>query len=145
VLLLYATGLYFSTQEMESHERLCISAHFLYDEKYVKALNKALSTLAQFFDVISGRSITLDGSAKESSLMHQCHSNKKHIYSQSNDNISLMAYLDSLEFVCKIQLQHTNAVWKNFSEGKAICSSGNLAYVLTALNQFIDSSLTAYR
>lgn len=131
---------------MEIHERLCISAHFLCDEKYVKALNESLSTLASFFDVINGRSIiTLDGSAKESLLIDQCHWNKKHNYSESNDNMSLMAYLDSLEFLCKILLQYTNAVWKNFSEGKAICSSGNLACVLTALHQFIDSSLTAYR
>ncbi|XP_022681893.1 separase [Setaria italica] len=73
VLLLYATGLYFSAQQMESDVHLCISEHFLNDKK-----------------------------------------------------------------------QHTNAVWKNFSEGKAICYSGNLTYVLTALHQFIDSSLMAH-
>lgn len=124
---------------------LCISEHFLNDEKYLEALNEALCTLAQFFYIINGGSIPLDGFGMESSLAHQGHSKKKHNDSQSRDNISLMAYLDSLEFVCKVLLQHTNAVWKNFSEGKAICYSGNLTYVLTALHQFIDSSLMAHR
>nr|TKW23443.1 hypothetical protein SEVIR_4G292500v2 [Setaria viridis] len=144
VHLLYATGLYFSAQQMESDVHLCISEHFLNDEKYLEALNEALCTLAQFFYIINGGSIPLDGFGMESSLAHQGHSKKKHNDSQSRDNISLMAYLDSLEFVCKVLLQHTNAVWKNFSEGKAICYSGNLTYVLTALHQFIDSSLMAH-
>lgn len=130
---------------MESHECRNISANFLHDEEYVQALNEALSTVTQFFDIINGRSIPLDGFAKESSLMQQCYSNKKHLYSQSHDNMYIIEYLDALEFVCKVLLPHTNAVWKNFSEGKAICYSGNLTYILTALHQFIDSSLMAYR
>ncbi|XP_062221862.1 separase [Phragmites australis] len=138
VLLLYAAGLYFSTQHTESDERSCISADFLNNEKYLQALNEALGTLARFFGVIS--CLEKDSS----SLMHQGHSNKKHSYSQPHENISFVAYLDSLEFVCKVLLQHANAVWKNFSEGKAIGYSGNIAYILTTLHQFIDSSLTAY-
>ncbi|KAL6633464.1 hypothetical protein ACP70R_026135 [Stipagrostis hirtigluma subsp. patula] len=145
VLLLYATGLYFSTQQPESDEYGCKSANFLNNEKCRQALNEALGILAQFFCVTNGRSIPLDSVGKVSiSLMHHGHSNKKLSYSQSHENISFVAYLDSLEFVCKVLLQHANAVWKNFSEEKATYHSGNTAYVLTALHQFIDSSLVAY-
>ena len=63
----------------------------------------------------------------------------------SHDSISLLAYLDSMEFVCKVLLQHASAVWKNFSEGEVIHYSGNMDSILTTLHQFIDSSLKAYR
>ena len=56
-----------------------------------------------------------------------------------------VAYFDSLEFVCKILLQHANAVWENFAEGKTVPNLGNTTCVLMALDQFIDSSLVAYR
>ncbi|XP_039791546.1 separase-like isoform X3 [Panicum virgatum] len=62
----------------------------------------------------------------------------------SHDSISLLAYLDSMEFVCKVLLQHASAVWKNFSEGEAIHYSGNMDSILTTLHHFIDSSLKAY-
>jgi hypothetical protein len=63
----------------------------------------------------------------------------------SHDSISLLTYLDSMEFVCKVLWQHANAVWKSFSEGEAIHYSGNMDSILTTLHQFIDSSLKAYR
>ncbi|PUZ77833.1 hypothetical protein GQ55_1G405300 [Panicum hallii var. hallii] len=62
----------------------------------------------------------------------------------SHDSISLLTYLDSMEFVCKVLWQHANAVWKNFSEGEAIHYSGSMDSILTTLHQFIDSSLKAY-
>ncbi|KAG2661846.1 separase-like isoform X2 [Panicum virgatum] len=62
----------------------------------------------------------------------------------AHDSISLLTYLDSMEFVCKVLLQHANAVWKNFSEGKAVHYSRNMDSILTTLHQFIDSSLKAY-
>ncbi|PVH67030.1 hypothetical protein PAHAL_1G413900 [Panicum hallii] len=62
----------------------------------------------------------------------------------SHDSISLLTYLDSMEFVCKVLWQHANAVWKSFSEGEAIHYSGNMDSILTTLHQFIDSSLKAY-
>ncbi|KAL6912053.1 hypothetical protein ACP4OV_000858 [Aristida adscensionis] len=137
MLLLYATGLYFSTQQTESDECTCESANFPSNEKYRQCLMEALGTLAQLFCATNGRSIP-------SSSMQHGHSNKKHSSSQSHEYISFVVYLDSLEFICKILLQHANAVWKNFSEEKMTGHSGNTAYVLTALHQFIDSSLMAY-
>lgn len=63
----------------------------------------------------------------------------------SDDSVSLVTYVDALEFVCKVLLRHTNAVWKNFSDGEAIHYSGDMDRVLRTLHQFIDSSLVAYR
>ncbi|KAF8730257.1 hypothetical protein HU200_017239 [Digitaria exilis] len=62
----------------------------------------------------------------------------------SDDSVSLVTYVDALEFVCEVLLQHTNAVWKNFSDGEAIHYSGDMDRVLRTLHQFIDSSLVAY-
>lgn len=77
--------------------------------------------------------------------MQPGHSNKKNSLSHSDDHISFVAYLDSLEFLCKILSQYVNAVWKNFSEGITPNYSINMTYVLTALHQFINSSIAAYR
>ncbi|XP_072151631.1 separase isoform X3 [Setaria viridis] len=110
VLLLYATGLYFSTQQGESEVHPSLSVDILNNQKYLQALDKAMVTTAP----------------------------------RSNDKTSSMAYLDALEFVCKVLLQQVNAVWKSFSDGEAIHYSGNMDYVLTALHQFIDSSFAAY-
>uniref|UniRef100_K3Z105 separase n=1 Tax=Setaria italica TaxID=4555 RepID=K3Z105_SETIT len=110
VLLLYATGLYFSTQQGESEVHPSLSVDILNNQKYLQALDKAMVTTAP----------------------------------RSNDKTSSMAYLDALEFVCKVLLQQVNAVWKSFSDGEAIHYSGNMDYVLTALHRFIDSSFAAY-
>ncbi|TVU28695.1 hypothetical protein EJB05_20225, partial [Eragrostis curvula] len=134
-----------STEQAESEESSFTSADILDSEKYLQVLNKALGALAQFFCVINGKSIPLHSSAKDSrSLMHQGHPHKKYSYPQSNDNISFVAYLDSLEFVCKMLLLQANTIWNKFSDGKATHYSGNTDHVLTALHQFIDSSLAAY-
>uniref|UniRef100_A0A0D9VLJ8 Uncharacterized protein n=1 Tax=Leersia perrieri TaxID=77586 RepID=A0A0D9VLJ8_9ORYZ len=75
--------------------------------------------------------------------MHPGHSNKKNNLSHSDD-LSFVAYLDSLEFICKIISQYVNAIWKSFSEGITPHYSRNMTYVLNALHQFIDSSIAAY-
>ncbi|KAJ1281207.1 hypothetical protein BS78_04G290200 [Paspalum vaginatum] len=110
VLLIYATGLYLSTQQAESEIRSCLSVDILNKEKYLHALDKALGTMALW----------------------------------SRDNTSLVTYLDSLEFICKVLLQQADVVWKNFSEGESIHYSEKMDYVLTSLHQFIDSSFVAY-
>jgi separase len=133
VLLLYATGLYFSTQQAENDESPCMTANILNNKKYLQVLNKALDALAQFFCFTNGRSIPLCGLTKDSN------------YSQPNGDISFVAYLDSLEFLCKMLLQPANAFWKLFSDGKEVHYSGDTDFILTALHQFSDSSLAAYR
>ncbi|KAF0931269.1 hypothetical protein E2562_002616 [Oryza meyeriana var. granulata] len=145
VLILYAIGLYFSAQQIENGEQPHESTDFLNNEKYLQTLNSALATLAHLFCFANGRSIPLDTLGKaSSSSMQPGHSNKKHNLSLSHDPISFVAYLDSLEFVCKILSQYVNAVWKNFSERITPHYSGNMTCVLTALHQFIDSSIVAY-
>jgi separase len=111
VLLLYATGLYFSIQQGESEVHPFLSADILNNQKYLQALEKAMVTTAPW----------------------------------SHDKTSSMAYLDALEFVCKVLLHQANAMWKSFCDGEAIHYSGNMDYVLTALHRFIDSSFAAYR
>ncbi|XP_014756517.1 separase isoform X2 [Brachypodium distachyon] len=144
ILQLYATGLYFSTQQVESEEHSSIS-NFLMEEKNLRTLNNALGTLALLFNVTYGKFNALDSLGKYSSSLKQAgHSIQKHSYSQSHEHIYFVSYLGSLEFVCKILVQHADEVWKNFSEGETVHSSGNMKYVLTALHQFIDSSLVAY-
>lgn len=63
----------------------------------------------------------------------------------SDDSVSLVTFIDALEFVCKVFLQYTNAVWKNFSDREAIHYPEGMDHVLRTLHQFIDSSLVAYR
>ncbi|EEC74078.1 hypothetical protein OsI_09098 [Oryza sativa Indica Group] len=145
VLILYAIGLYCSAQQIENGERPHKSTDFLNDEKHLQTLKSALATLAHLFCFANGRSIPLDTMGKaSSSSMQPGHSNKKNSLSHSDDHISFVAYLDSLEFLCKILSQYVNAVWKNFSEGITPKYSINMTYVLTALHQFINSSIAAY-
>jgi separase len=145
VLILYAIGLYCSAQQIENRERPHKSTDFLNDEKHLQTLKSALATLAHLFCFANGRSIPLDTMGKaSSSSMQPGHSNKKNSLSHSDDHISFVAYLDSLEFLCKILSQYVNAVWKNFSEGITPNYSINMTYVLTALHQFINSSIAAY-
>uniref|UniRef100_J3LHH6 separase n=1 Tax=Oryza brachyantha TaxID=4533 RepID=J3LHH6_ORYBR len=144
VLILYAIGLYFSAQQIENGEQPHKSTDFLNNEKYLQTLNSALATLEHLFCFANGRSTPLDTLGKaSSSTTHPGHSNK-HTLSHSDDHISSVAYLDSLEFLCKILSQYVNAVWKNFSDGTTPRYSRNMTYVLTALHQFIDSSISAY-
>uniref|UniRef100_A0ACD5YX29 Uncharacterized protein n=1 Tax=Avena sativa TaxID=4498 RepID=A0ACD5YX29_AVESA len=129
VLHLYATGLHFSAQQIESEDHPTMSADFLKkNEKNLQTLNTALGTLARIRPTDAG------------------HANKKHncSYCQSHEHIYFVAYFDSLEFVCKILVQHANLFWKYFSEGKTVPNSGNMTCALMALDQFIDSSLVAY-
>jgi separase len=121
---------------------------FLKNEENLQTLNTALGTLAQLFCVTDGKSSQRDSLRKFASRPTDTgHDYKKdnYSYSQSHEHIYFAAYFDSLEFVCKILLLHANAVWKNFSEGKTVPSLGNTTCVLMALDQFIDSSLVAYR
>ena len=118
------------------------------NEKNLQTLNTALGTLARIFCVADGKSNQYDSLGKYASRPTDAgHPNKKdsHSYSQSHEHIYFLAYFDSLEFVCKILLQHANAVWENFAEGKTVPNLGNTTCVLMALDQFIDSSLVAYR
>jgi separase len=140
VLHLYATGLHFSLQQIENEGHPAISVDFPKNDKNLQTLNSALGTLARVFCVTDGKSSQRDNLGKYASPPSDPgHPNKKHSYSYS------VAYFDSLEFVCKILLQHANAVWKNFSEGKTVPNSRNMTCIFMALDQFIDFSHIAYR
>ncbi|XP_037451889.1 separase-like isoform X2 [Triticum dicoccoides] len=147
VLHLYATGLHFSRQQMESEDQPSMSVDFLKNEKNLQTLNNALGTLERIFFATDGKSSKHDNLGKYSSTLTDArHPNKKDSYScsQSREHINFLAYLDSLEFVCKILLQPANAVWESFFKEKTVPTSGKMTCVLMALNQFIDSSLFAY-
>ncbi|CAM0943846.1 unnamed protein product [Alopecurus aequalis] len=150
VIHLYATGLHFTAQQIESEDHPTISVDFFKNEKNLvnlQTLNTALGTLARIFRVTDGKSNQGHSLGKYASRPTDAeHPNKKdsYSYSQSHEHIYFMAYFDSLEFICKILLRHANAVWKDFSEGKTVPSLGNMTCVLMALDQFIDSSLVAY-
>ncbi|XP_047080035.1 separase-like [Lolium rigidum] len=147
VLHLYATGLHFSLQQIESEGHPAISVDFPKNEKNLQTLNSALGTLARIFCVTDGKSSQRDSLGKYASPPSDAgHPNKKHSYSysESHEYIYFVAYFDALEFVCKILLQHANAVWKNFSEGKTVPNSRNMTCIFMALDQFIDFSLIAY-
>ncbi|XP_044951659.1 separase [Hordeum vulgare subsp. vulgare] len=147
VLHLYATGLQFSRQQMESEDQPSMSVDFAKNEKGLQTMNNALDTLARIFCVTDGKSSKHDNLCKYSSALTDAgHPNKKHSYSysQSDEHINFMAYLDCMEFICKILLQPANAVWESFFEEKTVPTSGKVTFVLMALDQFIDSSLFAY-
>jgi hypothetical protein len=126
-----------------------MTMNFLKNEKNLQTLNTALDKLARIFCVNNGKSKQRDSLGKYVSRPADAgHPDKRHTYSysQSHEHIYFVAYLDSLEFLCKILLlQHTNVVWESFSKGKTIPNLGNMTCVLMALDQFIDSSFIAYR
>lgn len=133
---------------MGSEDQPSMSVDFLMNEKDLQTLNNALGTLERIFCVTDGKSSKHDNLGKYSSTLTDArHPNKKDSYScsQSREHINFLAYLDSLEFVCKILLQPANAVWESFFKEKTVPTSGKMTCVLMALNQFIDSSLFAYR
>ncbi|CAL5019775.1 unnamed protein product [Urochloa decumbens] len=144
---------YFSRCILSASKDLCIEAsEILYKHGYSSEVSSPTTSVLLLYATGFYYCAQKEGSI--SCLSSDVLSNKKYLQAldktigslarMPHDGTFLMTYLDSLEFVCKVLLQHANAVWKNFSEGDAINYSGNMDLFLKTLHQFIDSSLKAY-
>ncbi|CAL4967209.1 unnamed protein product [Urochloa decumbens] len=144
---------YFSRCILSASKDLCIDAsEILYKHGYSSEVSSPTASVLLLY--ATGFYYCAQKEGSTSCLSSDILSNQKYLQAldktigslarMPHDGTSLMTYLDSLEFVCKVLLQHANAVWKNFSEGDAINYSGNMDLFLKTLHQFIDSSLKAY-
>ncbi|XP_020266857.1 separase [Asparagus officinalis] len=143
ILFLYGTGLYF---KLSNAERNDASPFFtsLDNGKKIPRLTHALDTLATHFDtsIHSNKVLSQKESALSFAALEPLGSKpSKHIHG----NVSILSYLDALEYLCLVLVEHVNATWENCSsQERSARHSDNMTYVQDVFHQFCDFVLAAF-
>ncbi|XP_010908769.2 separase isoform X2 [Elaeis guineensis] len=158
ILILYASGLYIKSSNIQARQYADIfqssnggsSIMLLLDNgENVQKMTDSLGNLARYFDISSYRNeVILDNEEKDSRdlstevLESTKHGGCKHLHG----SVSLISYLDALEFLCKLLYEYVNIAAKHLvSQRKTVVKSANVNHVLDALHQFCDFILAAVK
>lgn len=158
ILILYASGLYIKSSNIQARQYADIfqssndgsSIMLLLDNgENVQKLTDSLGNLGRYFVISSYRNeVILDNEEKDSRdlsavvLESTKHGGCKNLHG----SISLISYLDALEFLCKLLHEYANISVKHLvSERKTVLRLANVNHVLDALHQFCDFILAALK
>ncbi|WOL20055.1 hypothetical protein Cni_G28857 [Canna indica] len=155
VLSLYATGLQFKfsiIQANQSVDNLHISSDgnrilLLHDGgNDLQRCSVLLDTLASSYHASDHANGIFSEKNSTNVLDMTSKSGKLNSCMQTHGQLSLVSYIDALEFLCKPIVDFANTAWKNLNFSQApVTHSDTLVYALKGLHQFSDLMLATSR